>query len=74
MESVENILRELHLEYKPRIVVLNKTDKISGEEAKNLAVRYNAAAVSALDPSTLSPLLKAIEEHIWTEKLEAVKV
>ena len=74
MESVENILRELHLEDKPKIVVFNKTDKIGGEEAKNLAVRYNAVTVSALNPSTLSPLLNAIEEHIWIDKLEAVKV
>jgi GTPase len=72
--SVENILRELHLENKPRLFVLNKIDKIDKEEARNLAVRYNAVSVSALDPSTFSPLLQAIEERIWIEKPELVKV
>ena len=35
--SVENILTDLNLQDKPRIMVFNKTDKIGGEEAKNLA-------------------------------------
>jgi GTP-binding protein HflX len=74
IESVGNILRELHLTEKLRLLVFNKTDKISAEEAKNLAVRYNAVTISALDPSTFTPLLKAIEENIWTEKLVEVKV
>jgi GTP-binding protein HflX len=74
MESVETILRELCLENKPRIIVFNKADRISDDEAKNIAVRYNAVTVSALDPSTLGPLLNAIEEHIWMEKLEAAGV
>lgn len=69
IQSVENILRELRLHEKPRLLVFNKIDKISGEEAKNLAIRYNAVTISALDPSTFIPLLKAIEENIWTEKL-----
>lgn len=69
LQSVENILRELRLHEKPRLLVFNKIDKISGEEAKNLAIRYNAVTISALDPSTFIPLLKAIEENIWTEKL-----
>ncbi|MFZ3137858.1 MAG: GTPase HflX [Thermodesulfovibrionales bacterium] len=67
--SVENILRELHLDEKPRLLVFNKIDKISTEEATNLALRYNAVTISALDSSTFTPLLKAIEENIWTKKL-----
>ena len=69
IESVENILRELHLVDKPRLLALNKIDKISAEEAENLAIRYNAVTISALDPSTLTPLLKAVEENIWERKL-----
>ena len=71
--SVENILSELQLNEKPRLLVFNKIDKISREEANNLAVRYNAVTVSALDPSTFGPLLKAIEERIWTGKLVEAK-
>jgi GTP-binding protein HflX len=71
--SVENILSELQLNEKPRLLVFNKIDKISREETDNLAARYNAVAVSALDPSTFGPLLKAIEERIWTGKLVEAK-
>ena len=72
--SVENILRELHLNEKPRILVFNKIDKISTEEANNLALRYNAVTISALDPSTFVPLLRSIEENIWPMKLAEAKV
>jgi GTP-binding protein HflX len=74
IESVENILLELHLNEKPRLLVFNKADQISNEEAKNLSIRYNAAIISALDPSTFGPLLKAIEKRIWTEKLIETKI
>ncbi|MFZ3136459.1 MAG: hypothetical protein WA126_03595 [Thermodesulfovibrionales bacterium] len=65
MESVENILRELNLSDKKRIIVFNKTDKVADEEIRNITLRYNAAAVSAIDNSTFAPLLKVIEENIW---------
>ena len=74
IESVENILRELHLNEKPRLLVFNKIDKISTEEANNLALRYNAVTISALDPSTFIPLLRSIEENIWARKLAEAKV
>ena len=47
MESVENILRELNLSDKKRIIVFNKTDKVAEDEIKNIAFRYNAIYVSA---------------------------
>ncbi len=65
IDSVENILRQLDIMEKPRLLVLNKIDRMNHEEALNLAMRYNAATVSALDPSTFGPLLKAIEEYVW---------
>ncbi|MDP2278833.1 MAG: GTPase HflX [Nitrospirota bacterium] len=65
MESVENILRELNLSDKKRIIVFNKTDKVADEEVRNITLRYNAAAVSAIDSSTFATLLKVIEENIW---------
>jgi GTP-binding protein HflX len=74
IESVENILQELHLSEKSRLLVFNKTDKINSEEARNLALRYDAVAISALYSSTFGTLLHAIEEHIWNRKLIEVKV
>jgi GTP-binding protein HflX len=73
IESVENILQELHLSEKSRLLVFNKIDRINDEEAQNLAFRYNAVAISALYPTTFDPLLQAIEEHIWNRKLVEVK-
>ncbi|NCO66984.1 MAG: GTPase HflX [Nitrospirae bacterium CG_4_10_14_0_8_um_filter_41_23] len=68
VESVENILRELHLSEKPRLLVFNKIDRLDKEEVQNLELRYNAVAISALDSLTFQPLLAAIEEHIWNRK------
>ncbi len=68
IESVENILKELYLSEKPRLLVFNKIERLDKEEAQNLALRYNAVTISALDSSTFQPLLKAIEDHIWNRK------
>lgn len=74
IESVENILKELSLSDKKRIIVFNKTDKLADDEVKNITFRYNAISISALDPSTFKPLLDVIEENIWDGKLAGVKV
>lgn len=74
IDSVENILRELQLHEKPRILVFNKIDKIPDEETRNLAMRYHAVALCARNPSTFRPLLSAIEEKIWSEKLVEAEV
>lgn len=65
IESVEKILEELHLSKKPRLLVLNKIDKLEKGEAEHLALRYSAIAISALDSSTFQPLLTAIEERVF---------
>ncbi len=65
IESVENILHELHLLENPRLLIFNKIDKVNDEEVQNLASRYNAVAISAIDTSKFKPLLKAIENLIW---------
>jgi GTP-binding protein HflX len=63
--SVGNILDELKIKDKPRLMVFNKTDKISAMEAGNIILRYDAVGVSAIKPDTLQPLLKAVEQRIW---------
>jgi GTP-binding protein HflX len=65
--SVENILGELDLSHKERLLVLNKMDMVGGEEAGNLVARYGALAISALDPSTFPPLVEALQGQIWRE-------
>ncbi len=57
-----------HVMEKPRLLVFNKIDRISREEADNLAIRYNAIGFPRLDPSTFGPLLKAIEEYVWEKR------
>ncbi len=74
MESVENILRQLGVEEKPRLLVFNKIDRLTDGEAKNLAVRYNAITISAIHPSTFGPLLRAIEEYVWDRKMADVNI
>lgn len=72
--SVEKILEELDLGHKPQLLVFNKIDKIPAEEAENLKMRFNAIAVSAMDPSTLGPFLQAIEAYIWNGKMTEAAV
>lgn len=63
--SVEAILQDLDLLKKPRIVVFNKVDRQEFDEARHIASRYDALALSALIPDTLPPLLGAIESTLW---------
>jgi GTP-binding protein HflX len=69
IDSVEKILAELGLGSRPLLLVFNKTDRISREEAANLRMRFNAVTLSAYDPSTFGPFLEAVEAHIWNGKI-----
>ncbi|HAK89689.1 MAG TPA: GTPase HflX [Nitrospiraceae bacterium] len=68
--SVENILSDLKIKDKPRLMIFNKLDKISAVEAENIISRYGAIGVSAIKPDTLQPLLNAIEQRIWKSQYE----
>ena len=74
MASVERILTELTLAGKKRVLVFNKTDALDEAEARNLALRFGAVAVSALDTKTFGPLLAAIEENVFNEKMVESRV
>jgi GTP-binding protein HflX len=63
--SVENILSDLKIKDKERLIVFNKIDRISADEASNILKRYDAIAISALNPETFKPLLFCIENKIW---------
>lgn len=72
--SVEKILEELNLRSKSQLLVFNKTDRLPKDEAGYLEIRFDAIAISALDPETLRPLLNGIEAYIWDKKISAVVV
>lgn len=72
--SVEKILDELDLAKKPQLLVFNKIDRIPEEEVENMKMRFNALAVSAIDPSTFGPFLAAIEAYIWNGKMTEAAV
>jgi len=65
IKSVEAILTQLNLDGKPRLLILNKTDKIDPEAVKNLSVRLDGIPISALHPESMENLLLAMEEKIF---------
>ena len=48
------------------LVVYNKMDKVQGDSAPQFGGRDNTFHISALQPDTCRPLLKAIEQRLWT--------
>jgi GTPase len=65
MEAVHGILKELGLDRLPRLVVLNKADRVPPETAAAMARRLGGVPVSALRPETFGPLLDAMEARLW---------
>ena len=65
IRAVDGILVDLGLGDKPRILVWNKADRLSPEEAEHLANHAGGFVVSALDRATFGPLLLAIERSLW---------
>mgnify|MGYP003883891451 CR=1 FL=1 len=65
MEAVERILGDLELGHTPRMVVYNKADLLSAEERDVLDAQEGSIILSAQDPATTAPLLKAIETSLW---------
>ena len=63
IEEVLLLLKELEYDSKPILTVLNKADKCDPEELENLVSAYDAIAISALDRSTFSTLMMAMEEY-----------
>jgi GTP-binding protein HflX len=69
--TVEEILHEIGLDNIERLMVLNKTELVEPEIVANLARRFNAFAVSALDKKTLAGLLEELGIRLWP--LDAMK-
>ncbi|MEW6543562.1 MAG: GTPase HflX [Nitrospirota bacterium] len=64
MNAVETILSDLDLGGIPRLLVFNKCDRLVPEEAESLCRRHGAIGISALAPSTLLPLVAALDRTI----------
>lgn len=64
ISAVESILAELELDGIPRVLVLNKCDRLPGEQAQALCRRYGALGISALQPATLAPMLEHLERMV----------
>ena len=64
-EAVRRILTDQHLENKPAVTVLNKTDVCEPERVAALVRRFHGVPVCALDPTTFAPLLTVLENHLW---------
>ena len=67
IQSVERILRQLHLEQIQELLVLNKADRLEPIQAVHLAKSYQGIPISALDPRTFSELLNHMERLIWPD-------
>lgn len=67
IKAVEEILNDLGLSDKPRIIVWNKADQLEETDADHLAQHGGGFVVSALDRATFGPLLLAIERMLWQQ-------
>ncbi len=69
IEAVQEIVSELQIRNKPIIRIFNKEDRfLCKEELRNLCIFFEAIAVSALHPATLSPLMEKLERVILDQR------
>ncbi len=64
-DTVIKLLKDLELDNKPRINVLNKIDKVDPSIVQGLVQQYDGVPVCALDPTTFNPLLERMETILW---------
>ncbi len=62
--SVEKILADLNLSGIPRLLVFNKSDLLSEGEVSNLRHAFSAAMISALNASTLVPMIERVGDML----------
>jgi GTP-binding protein HflX len=64
IQAVEKTLSDLGLNHIPRLLVLNKIDRLQASDADALRRRYQAIAISALRPETLPSLIECLERSL----------
>ena len=67
--AVEKTLSDLGLNHIPRLLVLNKIDRLEANDAKALCKRYHAVAISALRPETLPALIACLDRSLDDRKI-----
>ncbi len=72
-ETVNDVLRELEADEKPRVTALNKIDLLNDPSEVDTSLYPNAVAVSALQKVGLDPLLEQIAT-VLADSMEAVRV
>jgi GTPase len=71
IRAVDEILSDLGLAEKPRILVWNKADQLEQADADHLARHGGGFVVSALEPATFGPLLLGVERALWKQGKDA---
>ena len=66
--AVERILVDLDLARIPRLLVFNKIDHVPAGEVAALCRRFQAIGVSALDRSSFTPLMQALQARCWPDQ------
>jgi GTP-binding protein HflX len=61
IEAVRSILRDLGLDEKPEVLILNKCDRLEPAERAGLARQLSGTPISAIDGTGVEELLAAIE-------------
>ncbi|MGE3536541.1 MAG: GTPase HflX [Candidatus Tectimicrobiota bacterium] len=67
IRAVETILSDLEMADMPRLMVLNKMDRVDAEVVANLERLHHAVAISAQDRRTLPRLIEHLQEVIWDQ-------
>jgi GTPase len=65
MATVEGLLKELEIDHTPVLIVFNKQDRVSPLLTQNLCRLYDAVAIEARNPATLTPLIARIQSILW---------
>ena len=74
IRQVEEILDELQLSEKPRLLIFNKSDLMPDLKARDIlafmkarqaARRYGAITISAKNAASITPLLDELEKRFW---------
>lgn len=62
--SVDKILHDIGLSDKKKLLVFNKADKVPFEYALQISQKFNAPAVTALQPQSLKPLIDILQDIV----------
>jgi GTP-binding protein HflX len=65
IEVVERTLAELNLHHIPRLLVFNKEDRVSPEEAEAISEKYGGVSISALRSESLEKLVRVVGRKLW---------